>query len=66
MILPRLLANLRLADILKLAIPAHLATLDPVGFPCILPLWFLWEYGPFPTLVLPKRTINNGKEILLS
>jgi nitroimidazol reductase NimA-like FMN-containing flavoprotein (pyridoxamine 5'-phosphate oxidase superfamily) len=31
------------ADLLNLAIPAHLATLDPAGFPRIIPIWFLWE-----------------------
>jgi hypothetical protein len=35
------------ADVLNLAIPAHLATLDPAGFPCIIPIWFLWEDGIF-------------------
>lgn len=36
-----------MADVLNLAIPAHLATLDPAGFPRIVPLWFLWEDGSF-------------------
>ena len=31
------------ADLTSLAIPAHLATLDPAGFPRIIPIWFLWE-----------------------
>lgn len=35
------------ADVLNLAIPAHLATLDPAGFPRIIPIWFLWEDGIF-------------------
>ena len=35
------------ADLTALAIPAHLATLDPAGFPRIVPLWFLWEDGAF-------------------
>jgi nitroimidazol reductase NimA-like FMN-containing flavoprotein (pyridoxamine 5'-phosphate oxidase superfamily) len=35
------------ADLLNLAIPAHLATLDPAGFPRIIPIWFLWEDGSF-------------------
>ena len=30
-----------IADVLNLAIPAHLATLDSAGFPRIVPLWFL-------------------------
>jgi nitroimidazol reductase NimA-like FMN-containing flavoprotein (pyridoxamine 5'-phosphate oxidase superfamily) len=33
--------------LLNLAIPAHLATLDPAGFPRITPIWFLWEDGVF-------------------
>ena len=36
-----------IADLLNLAIPAHLATLDPAGFPRIIPIWFLWEDGSF-------------------
>ena len=36
-----------IADVLNLAIPAHLATLDSAGFPRIVPLWFLWEDGSF-------------------
>ena len=35
------------ADLLNLAIPAHLATLDPAGFPRMIPIWFLWEDGIF-------------------
>ena len=31
------------ADLTSLAIPAHLATLDPAGFPRIIPIWFFWE-----------------------
>ena len=34
-------------DLLNLAIPVHLATLDSAGFPRIIPLWFLWEDGIF-------------------
>jgi len=36
-----------IADLTGLAIPAHLATLDPAGFPRVLPIWFLWEDGSF-------------------
>ncbi len=43
----RRLSPQEIADVLNLAIPAHLATLDPAGFPRILPLWFLWEDGSF-------------------
>jgi nitroimidazol reductase NimA-like FMN-containing flavoprotein (pyridoxamine 5'-phosphate oxidase superfamily) len=35
------------ADLASLAIPAHLATLDPAGFPRVLPIWFFWEEGIF-------------------
>jgi len=31
------------ADLTSLAMPAHLATLDPAGFPRIIPIWFFWE-----------------------
>jgi nitroimidazol reductase NimA-like FMN-containing flavoprotein (pyridoxamine 5'-phosphate oxidase superfamily) len=43
----RTLSQQEIADLLNLAIPAHLATLDPAGFPRITPLWFLWEDGIF-------------------
>jgi nitroimidazol reductase NimA-like FMN-containing flavoprotein (pyridoxamine 5'-phosphate oxidase superfamily) len=36
-----------IADLTALAIPAHLATLDPAGFPRIIPIWFFWEEGIF-------------------
>src|SRR5260370_9102035 len=39
----RRLSPQEIADVLKLTIPAHLATLDPAGFPRIIPLCFLWE-----------------------
>lgn len=35
------------AELTDLAIPAHLATLDPAGFPRVVPLWFLCENGTF-------------------
>jgi Pyridoxamine 5'-phosphate oxidase len=40
----RRLSPQEIAGVLKLA---HLATLDPAGFPRIIPLWFLWEDGSF-------------------
>jgi len=43
----RRLSPQEIADLLNLAIPAHLATLDPAGFPRILPIWFFWEDGSF-------------------
>lgn len=43
----RTLSQQERADLLNLAIPAHLATLDPAGFPRIIPIWFLWEDGIF-------------------
>ena len=36
-----------IADMLAQAVPAHLATLDPAGFPRVIPIWFLWEDGIF-------------------
>ena len=45
--LVRKLTPQEVADLTALAIPAHLATLDPAGFPRIIPLWFLWEDGIF-------------------
>jgi nitroimidazol reductase NimA-like FMN-containing flavoprotein (pyridoxamine 5'-phosphate oxidase superfamily) len=43
----RTLSQQEIAHLLNLAIPAHLATLDPAGFPRITPIWFLWEDGIF-------------------
>ncbi len=43
----RTLTPQEIAHLLNLAIPAHLATLDPAGFPRITPIWFLWEDGIF-------------------
>src|SRR5579884_1604064 len=43
----RSLTQQEITDLLNLAIPAHLATLDPAGFPRITPIWFLWEDGIF-------------------
>ncbi len=43
----RKLSQQEIAHLLHLAIPAHLATLDPAGFPRITPIWFLWEDGTF-------------------
>ena len=39
----RKLTSQEVASLLALAIPAHLATFDPTGFPRVIPLWFLWE-----------------------
>src|SRR5215471_9132799 len=39
----RKLTPQEVADLTALAIPAHLATFDPTGFPRVIPLWFLWE-----------------------
>jgi nitroimidazol reductase NimA-like FMN-containing flavoprotein (pyridoxamine 5'-phosphate oxidase superfamily) len=43
----RPLTEQEIADLTGLAIPAHLATLDPAGFPRVIPLWFFWEEGKF-------------------
>ncbi len=43
----RTLSQQEIAHLLNLALPAHLATLDPAGFPRITPIWFLWEDGIF-------------------
>jgi nitroimidazol reductase NimA-like FMN-containing flavoprotein (pyridoxamine 5'-phosphate oxidase superfamily) len=43
----RPLTQHEIAEVLALAIPAHLATLDPAGFPRVIPVWFLWEDGTF-------------------
>ena len=43
----RPLTQQEIADLTALAMPAHLATLDPAGFPRVIPIWFLWEEGIF-------------------
>ncbi len=43
----RTLSQQEIAHLLNLTIAAHLATLDPAGFPRITPIWFLWEDGIF-------------------
>ena len=43
----RRLLPAEITGLLNLALPASLATLDPAGFPRILPIWFLWEDGSF-------------------
>ncbi len=43
----RKLTQQEIANLLNLAIPAQLATLDAAGFPRITPIWFLWEEGTF-------------------
>ena len=39
----RKLTPQEVANLTALAIPAHLATFDPTGFPRVIPLWFIWE-----------------------
>src|SRR5260370_16992871 len=43
----RRLSPQEIADVLKLAIPAHLATLDPAGFPRIFLLGSSWKAEAF-------------------
>jgi nitroimidazol reductase NimA-like FMN-containing flavoprotein (pyridoxamine 5'-phosphate oxidase superfamily) len=43
----RKLTSQEITDLLNLAIPAYLSTLDPASFPRIVPIWFLWENGSF-------------------
>jgi nitroimidazol reductase NimA-like FMN-containing flavoprotein (pyridoxamine 5'-phosphate oxidase superfamily) len=43
----RKLSQQEITDLLNLAIPAQLATLDVAGFPRITPIWFLWENETF-------------------
>jgi len=52
--LVRKLTPQEVADVMALAIPAHLATLDPAGFPRVVPIWFLWEDGVFYLSSSPK------------
>ena len=43
----RQLGEEEIAKLLALDVPAHLATIDPDGFPRITPIWFLWADGAF-------------------
>jgi nitroimidazol reductase NimA-like FMN-containing flavoprotein (pyridoxamine 5'-phosphate oxidase superfamily) len=43
----RRLTQQEIADLVSLAMPAHLATLDPAGFSRVIPIWFLWEDRSF-------------------
>src|SRR5919204_4848772 len=43
----RRLSPPEIEELLQLDVPAHLATLDPDGFPRITPLWFVWDEGLF-------------------
>jgi nitroimidazol reductase NimA-like FMN-containing flavoprotein (pyridoxamine 5'-phosphate oxidase superfamily) len=44
---PRRLQASEIEKLLRLAVPARLATLDEDGFPHVTPLWFVWEDGAF-------------------
>jgi nitroimidazol reductase NimA-like FMN-containing flavoprotein (pyridoxamine 5'-phosphate oxidase superfamily) len=41
------LAHDEVEELLAMDIPAHLATLDPDGYPRITPIWFIWADGAF-------------------
>ena len=60
----RKLTPQEVADMTALAIPAHLATFDPTGFPRVIPLWFLWEDEIFYLSSGPKyngpRKLDRG------
>jgi nitroimidazol reductase NimA-like FMN-containing flavoprotein (pyridoxamine 5'-phosphate oxidase superfamily) len=43
----RTLDQREVEELLRLDVPAHLATLDPNGFPRITPIWFVWADGAF-------------------
>jgi len=43
----RRLSNAEISELLALDVPAHLATIDPDGYPRITPLWFLWDGEAF-------------------
>ncbi|HEX9416255.1 MAG TPA: pyridoxamine 5'-phosphate oxidase family protein [Gaiellaceae bacterium] len=34
-------------ELLAVDVPAHLATIDPRGFPRVTPIWFVWADGAF-------------------
>jgi nitroimidazol reductase NimA-like FMN-containing flavoprotein (pyridoxamine 5'-phosphate oxidase superfamily) len=42
-------------DLLHLAVPIHLATVDAEGFPHITPLWFDWDGQAFWMTSLPHK-----------
>ena len=51
-----------ISDLLNLALPAYLATLDLAGFPRLLPIWFLWENGNFYLPHLIGFRISSKRE----
>lgn len=43
------------AALLRLAVPGHLGSLDGDGYPCITPLWWLWDGSSFRMSCKPDR-----------
>jgi hypothetical protein len=50
---PRPLTAEERAQLLDLEHPAHLASIDPGGFPHITPIWFVWDGAAFVMTSLP-------------
>lgn len=51
----RQLGDDEVATLLELDLPARLATLDPDGYPRVVPIWFLWADGVFHMTSLRQR-----------
>lgn len=51
----RQLGDDEIAALLELDVPARLATLDRDGYPCVIPIWFLWADGAFYMTSLRDR-----------
>lgn len=51
----RQLTDAEIEQLLEADIPARLATLDPEGYPRVVPIWFIWADGAFHMTSLPER-----------
>ncbi len=51
----RELTDEEVAEVLALDVPAHLATMDPDGYPRITPIWFVWDGDAFRMTSLEGR-----------
>lgn len=51
----RQLSDAEIERLLEADIPARLATLDPEGYPRVVPIWFIWGEGAFHMTSVPER-----------
>lgn len=51
----RRLTKAEVEQLLNADMPARLATLDPEGYPRVVPIWFVWSEGAFHMTSVPER-----------